>query len=213
MPLSPLQAIICTDQPVGSYDPLRAEVVPEVLDIDGLQLPQRVPLVDSHRKDSVRNVLGSVDSLRRTTEAGLKAVRGLLHFTDANRATWQLYEGGHVDALSVGARRLAIRRHADGSVTVTKSELVEVSTVVKGADPAARVVRRLGGELTGEQRYTLHRDGILDKLFNDDPIDGEPEYQQELVVLRRCFPDANIADLCRRAVAEVDRRNSRRYWR
>ena len=59
-----------TERPVNVWDWEKWDVVPEVLRVDGVQLPAsgQVPLLDTHDGTSVQNVLGSFGAFR--TEEG-----------------------------------------------------------------------------------------------------------------------------------------------
>jgi len=63
----PMTAVIATENPVDRYDESRDMVIREVLTMDGLKLrggKNQMPIVDSHDRSSVANVLGSVRRMR-----------------------------------------------------------------------------------------------------------------------------------------------------
>ena len=197
-----LQAVVATEAPVETFDPVAGTYVDEILSVAGMELPNQVPLLDSHSRDSVRHVLGSVNNLRKTTEQGVgRVVRGTLNFVESARSVYELYAGGHLSDVSVAARRLEIRRNDDNSRTVTRSRLTEVSTVILGADSNAVIVKKRASDVTGEQLYRLHQTGLLEEFYEDEDL------QQEMLVLRRCFPDEPFVDLLFRADAEITKRS------
>ena len=68
-----VDVIAATEQPVRVFDTQRFEVVEEVLLMSGLELPEsgRVPLLDSHDRSSVKDVLGALgDSSRLASMDG-----------------------------------------------------------------------------------------------------------------------------------------------
>src|SRR5215207_9339720 len=56
------EATLSTGAPVERFD--TRGTFDEVLDVRGAQLPESVPLLDSHNRDSVDRVIGSVGTLR-----------------------------------------------------------------------------------------------------------------------------------------------------
>jgi hypothetical protein len=62
-----IPVIIATETPVERYNPDTGEVYQEILDMQGVQFRanrQQLPIVDSHDRSTVRNVLGSIRNLR-----------------------------------------------------------------------------------------------------------------------------------------------------
>ena len=59
--------VVATENPVERYDSSRGIVLREVLEMDGIELRggrNQLPIVDSHDRSTVANVLGSVRNLR-----------------------------------------------------------------------------------------------------------------------------------------------------
>ena len=58
-----IQVVIATETPVDRYDDETGEVVKEILDMDGVTFrtdKHQLPIVDSHNRSTIRNVVGSV---------------------------------------------------------------------------------------------------------------------------------------------------------
>ena len=62
-----VEVVIATENPVERYDEYRGIVVREILEMDGIVFRggrTQLPIVDSHDRSSVANVLGSVRNMR-----------------------------------------------------------------------------------------------------------------------------------------------------
>lgn len=94
-----VRAVIATDAAVPMWDWERMEYVDEVLVIEGAELPGKVPLVDTHRVDSVQAVLGSTRDFSR--EAGELLAWNYFGSTDAARDAFDLVQEGHVTDNSI----------------------------------------------------------------------------------------------------------------
>lgn len=132
--------VLATDAPVPTYDFQRADVVNEVMRIDGVEMPKQIPLLDSHERESVRSVLGSIRDLRKDFVDGLNRIVGTAYFAadPVSVRAFEMYADGHLEDFSVGARRLE-SRYEGKTKTVLRSRLFEGSAVVAGADPNAKV--------------------------------------------------------------------------
>lgn len=151
-----LRWILTTEAPATVFDWERFDLVSEVLLVDGLVLPatKQVPLLDSHSRYSVDDVLGSVTDIRAAEAGGYAAVDGLVRFASDERAqrVLQLVRDGHLTDGSVGYRvdravwvpegeQAAIRgRVFEGPVKVSYEwSLKEFSALPIGADALAKV--------------------------------------------------------------------------
>jgi hypothetical protein len=97
-----VEAVIATDQPVTVYDYRTGELIDEVLRMDGLEVPVRVPMLANHSRWSLDDVFGSA----RSIEASAHEVKGRLHFArdvDSDKA-WQKVKDGHLSDVSAGYR-------------------------------------------------------------------------------------------------------------
>ena len=158
-----LRWILTTEAPATVFDWERFDFVSEVLLMDGLVLPatKQVPLLDSHSRYSVDDILGSVTDIRAAEAGGYAAVDGLVRFASDERAqrVLQLVRDGHLTDGSVGYRvdravwipegeQAAIRgRVFDGPLKVShKWSLREFSATPIGADALAKVRSLCTGE-------------------------------------------------------------------
>ena len=151
-----------TEQPVNVWDWEKWDVVPEVLRMDGVQLPAsgQVPLLDTHDGTSVQNVLGSFGAFR--TEEGQLIGRATFSGVQAGADAFRRVAEGHITDVSVGYEVLASTWVENGAtatvegveytgpVRVTTAwKLFEVSLCPVGADDRAKVrgkIINIGGQ-------------------------------------------------------------------
>lgn len=190
--------VLATESPVPVYDVSRMEMVDEVIVMDGMDLPRQLPLVDSHNRDSVRNVLGSI----RDLEISDSRLIGRAYFSsDENgRQAFQNYADGHLTDFSIGARRLE-QEYEGKTRYVTRSQPVEGSAVIVGADPnatASVAVRAyfdsesLKGEAMADLRTRLIARGMPETIegdamleWMDSQLETSPETEQEETIERQ----------------------------
>jgi HK97 family phage major capsid protein len=101
--LNCVRAVIATEDPTEVWDWEQMDIVTEVLQADGMVLPEgrsQVPLLDSHMRYSVQNQLGSVRDF--AADAGL--VQGTVFFdsTELSQQACTKAKEGHLTDLSAG---------------------------------------------------------------------------------------------------------------
>lgn len=131
--------VLATEAPVPVFDLMQRAVVNEVLRMDGMEIPQQVPLIDTHDRGTIRNVLGSI----RELEVKDGQLVGRAFFSKDAQPTFDLYQERHLTDFSVGAQVNQLERDDDGNRTVTRSRLLEGSAVVAGQDPNAKATHAL----------------------------------------------------------------------
>ena len=140
-----VEAVMATENPVTVMDYQRWEPIDEILRMDGLTPPSQVPLLDSHSRYSVANVLGSTREIR--VENG--QLVGCRHFADDQQSldAWKKVAGGHVTDGSIG---YSIAR--GGATVIKPGERGIVKGKTYTADPARslRVVHK----------WSLHEDSV-----------------------------------------------------
>lgn len=153
-----VQAVIASESPVAVRDFRTGEPIDEVLMIAGLRTPDQVPLLDSHMRFGIGNVLGSTRGFHREKDKDKGRILTADNFfadTESGREAFQLVLEGHVRDFSIGYRVTAFadiepRQSADiGGRKFTagdrmlrvslRAEVKENSLVSIGADPIARV--------------------------------------------------------------------------
>jgi HK97 family phage prohead protease len=134
-----LRAIISTGAPVTRRD--YEGVYSERLDIAGVELAERIPVLNSHRSFDVRDVIGTVLKVERVGEQ-LEAVIRLSRRADVDELAADIADG-ITSGVSIGyaVTKWLEEESADGARTKTATEwrLVEVSIVAVPADDAARI--------------------------------------------------------------------------
>jgi hypothetical protein len=146
-----VEFVLATEEPARVWDWERFDVVNEVIVASGVNLPKnkQIPLLNSHDRSSIDNILGSVRDIRTEGDK----VTGRLYFSKdeaAQRALNKIREG-HLDSGSVGYEQsqsvwvpagessVVNGRSYTGPVLVTKAwNLKEFSLVAIGADPNAK---------------------------------------------------------------------------
>lgn len=165
-----VDVVLATDNRVTVYDMERYEPIEEILQADGAELPEQVPMLDSHNRWQLDAVLGSLRNLRIQNNQVVATAYFAEGIERADKA-WKMVRQGHLRAISVGYRSLKyteIEPNASreiGGTTYTAGRVRlrvthkwaphEGSLVVIGADPAATV-------------------------RNDHPLHGDAQMNQQL---------------------------------
>jgi hypothetical protein len=148
-----VRAVIATDSPSFSKDAKSGDVLYEVLRMDGVMLPDQIPLVDTHMMGSVRALLGSI----RELEVRDGELIGRVLISSAEESIWQKVVEGHIRDISV--RRMAFesvsvppgqQRTVAGQpytapaarrlIVVTRWEPIEGSLTARGSDSRAKIL-------------------------------------------------------------------------
>lgn len=159
---------LATEQPVIMFDWQMRDFWPEVLLMDGMVPPaiKQVPLLDSHQRFSVKNILGSVRDFAVVDGGEYSAVEGKAYFSSveyAQEALTKVREGYLTDG-SVGygysdtsvvyvgeEQEVEIKGKAFfGPVKViTEWQLLEFSPCPIGADSLAKAKDIISGDQDG----------------------------------------------------------------
>lgn len=177
--------ILATENPVRVYDYETDKVVDEVLRIDPMEVPDRVPMIDSHDRGSVRSVIGSMRDFEKVD--GELRCRAYFGSDPESQRIAGLYREGHLDGFSVGASALQVDRDSDGNREITRSQLIEGSAVVVGADPAAvsmavRAYLDPQGLETEQMANKVHEAAFRKLVERGLPEDATPEQIAEFEV-------------------------------
>lgn len=157
-----VEFILATEEPARVWDWERFDVIREVIAADGVIVPKngQIPLVDSHDRSTIDNILGSVREIRRE---GAEVI-GRLYFanSDAAKRAAEMIKEGHLDSGSVGYEQNETQwinagesvvyngRSFSGPMLLTRKwSLKEFSLVAIGADPNAKA--RAEAESAAEQ--------------------------------------------------------------
>ncbi len=149
-----IEAVLSTEQPVLMWDWDRWEAIDEILLASGRQVAENVPLLDSHKFETINRVLGHVENIRTEVTDTV----GLMLF-DANDPeavkAFNKYRGNHATDVSVGYVVTAFIEVKPGESTTIEGrtftagirrlriatgwKLNELSAVARGADSKAKV--------------------------------------------------------------------------
>ena len=130
--------VLATDAPIEVYSQERMDVIREKIELGGMEFGAQVPLIDSHERETVRNVIGSIRDLQ--VRDGKLIGRAYFASDQASRDIYEKYRDGHLTDFSVGASVIDGYYNEDGDRIVTRSRLTEGSAVVAGQDPNAKVM-------------------------------------------------------------------------
>ena len=174
--------VLATEDPVVTYDKSSMRVVEQSLRLDGMEIPNQVPMVDTHERQSVSRVLGSIRDLK--VEEGKLIGRAYFASDEMSRAAFEKYADGHLTDFSVGA--LIMKREYQGkSMFVTRSKLVEGSAVVAGQDKNAKAVFAMRALAEPEELRKEIMDKELMKLLVERGLDSEASDKQVLEFVER----------------------------
>ena len=132
-----------------------------------------VPLVWQHQHKDVSNVLGHADLEVR--EDGVYAYAYLNH-SDAGRTAREMIRNGDVKALSIYATHVKAKGN-----DVVHGELVEVSIVLRGANPGAYIdqISITHGDEGDEVEAVMYTDAQIDFVsYSDEDEDEEPDVEE-----------------------------------
>jgi len=183
-----VQVVVATENPVERYDSDRGITVREVLEMDGLRMrggSVQLPIVDSHDRGSVSNVLGSVRDLAVVEDEFV----GRAYFARDSRSqdAFQKLADGHLTDFSITAapgevgfvergQQYTTRR---GSVIDGPADIVsawtptDASLVATGADERS-VVRRSYTEIPDEVNRAMD-ESLIASLVSMGLPDGLSE--------------------------------------
>lgn len=134
-----LRAIISVGAPVVRQD--YDGPYTEVLDLDGFELAERIPFLNSHKAYDLENVIGAVQSVERVGNA-LEATIKLSGRKGVEDLAADIADG-IIGSISIGYRVFdwTETENDDGSrtKTATRWQILEVSAVAIPADPAAHI--------------------------------------------------------------------------
>lgn len=144
-----VDVVVLTERAVTTWDSSRKEAIPEVVLMSGAEIPPggRIPLLDSHQRDTVDAIKGSVADLR---VEGDQLVGRAIFAVDAEMEFAKVRDG-HLTDVSGGFVPIETRRIPRGKTEVidgrefvgpmnviTKWRIKEASLTPIGADSAAR---------------------------------------------------------------------------
>jgi len=179
-----IEMVLATEEPVLTYDKTSMRVVQQSLKMDGMEIPLKgqVPMVDTHERQSVSRVLGSIRDLR--IDGGRLIGRAYFASDDMSRAAFEKYADGHLTDFSVGAQVLE-REYQGKAMNITRSKLIEGSAVVAGQDKNAKAVFAMRALAEPEEVRKEVMNEELRKLLVERGLDAEANDKETLEFLER----------------------------
>lgn len=148
-----VEVVIATENPVERWDDNSQQAIPEILKMSGVKFrgdKKQLPIVDSHDRSSVANVLGSVRNLR--IDRGQLVGDAIFAGDQRSQDAYQKLIDGHLTDFSITAtprqvhrvKRGEVYREADNEVEgpadiVTEWIPTDASLVAAGADETSTV--------------------------------------------------------------------------
>lgn len=170
-----VEVVVASENPVERYDSERDSVIREILLMDGVEFRtdrMQLPIVDSHDRSTVRNVLGSVRNIR-VDGSQLIGDATFARDTDSQDAYQKLLDG-HLTDFSITAtpkQVLAVRRGETYSLRgepiegpadiVTRWMPTDASLVAAGADETS-TVRDL------QRSYFFNGDDLMKRALTEE---------------------------------------------
>jgi len=148
-----VEVVIATENPVERYDENTGQAIPEILKMSGVKFrgdKKQLPIVDSHDRSSVANVLGSVRNLR--IDRGKLVGDAVFAGDQRSQDAYQKLIDGHITDFSITATPRNVHRVKRGEVyrqdesdiegpadIVTEWVPTDASLVAAGADETSTV--------------------------------------------------------------------------
>lgn len=147
-----VEVVLATEDPIVSTDLRTGEAFMEVLRMDGAEIPEQIPLLDTHDRKSVRATMGSIRSIRIDDDQMIAR----LFVSTAEERVWTKIKERHICDVSVGSQSLEATAIQPGSqrvvngktyeapldkpvVITTRWRPAEGSLTWKGSDPRATI--------------------------------------------------------------------------
>lgn len=169
-----VEAVIATENPVEVYDWRSGEIIEEVLLARGADIPEQLPLLASHNRWNLDQVLGSVREIRiEEAKGGGEQLVGRLFFAKGDEAAeraWNKVSQGHLTDVSVGYRVDQDKSHiiaAGQKATVAGREFKARKRnmrIVARWSPKETSVVPIGADAAAKTRSSSHRSKFMDEL-------------------------------------------------
>jgi hypothetical protein len=158
-------------------------------------LPSRIPLLDSHRRDSVDSIIGYCDNIR--SENG--TIRATIHVSDSRPDVLQKIRDGSIASTSIGFSAATWRDQTENGQRIRVADSItlhEASLVCLGADTGARL-RSLATTLN-----------VPDSYVSELQTRGLNEEQQRNAIIQRAAERNPVVDTRVPATVTRDGRDS-----
>ena len=148
------EAVLSHQHPVEVFSFRVFDIIDELLLVRGFEFEEKIPLLDSHERNSIEDQIGSISNMR----VDGKDFLGTLHLSETERAEigYKLVRSGDLDSVSVGyriLRREEIEKGTffeidgerfDGPLEIAhQTRIFEASLLPIGADEKAKIRKTL----------------------------------------------------------------------
>lgn len=149
-----VEVVIASETPVERWDESRGDVFHEILSMDGVQFrneKRQLPIVDSHDRSTVRNVLGSVRNLRIE---GNELVGDAMFAADADsQNAFRKLRDGHLTDFSITAQPNESQSIRRGEVGIFRgAEVNGPATIVSRWTPSDASLVAAGADVNSTVR-------------------------------------------------------------
>jgi hypothetical protein len=170
-----VEVVVASENPIERYDAERDSVIREILLMDGVEFRtdrMQLPIVDSHDRSTVRNVLGSVRNIRKE---GTQLVGDATFARDSDsQSAYEKLLDGHLTDFSITATPKQITSVRRGETYSLRGEIIEgpadivtrwmptdASLVAAGADETS-TVRDL------RRSYFINGDDLMKRALTEE---------------------------------------------
>ena len=170
-----VEVVVASENPIERYDSERDSVIREILLMDGVEFRtdrMQLPIVDSHDRSTVRNVLGSVRNIRKE---GTQLVGDATFARDSDsQSAYEKLLDGHLTDFSITATPKQITSVRRGETYSLRGEIIEgpadivtrwmptdASLVAAGADETS-TVRDL------RRSYFINGDDLMKRALTEE---------------------------------------------
>jgi len=183
-----IRGVVATELPVVVMDWARWEPIREALIVDGGNIPDKVPLLDTHSRFEVSNIKGSVTNFDFEADEKLGMIlTGDNVFSKTAESEFTLAKEGHLDSTSIGYRvyesesvtlapgmsveidgRKFTNDYADKLPLVIRKkwDLLENSLVPIGADKAAKFRSMFTSDVKSAPIESDEKSNIINEIRN-----------------------------------------------
>lgn len=179
-----IRGVLTTEQPAVVFDWYKWRAIREIMLIDGMEVPEKMPLLDAHSRWAVSDIKGSVTNISRVKDAKLgKIYEADNVFSTTAEKEFTLAKEGHLTSTSIGYEifpkesveiEFGEQKEVNGVlykndysdklplVIRLKSRIFENSLVPIGADKAAKFRSMFSGQEESAEDKELERQQLAD---------------------------------------------------
>lgn len=187
-----VRVTLATEEPVEVFDWERWEVVREVLLISGCELPDQIPLLDSHDRSTIDKVLGSLRDFTKV-DGRLEAMMSFTSVDEGAKAETKVREG-HVTDLSAGYRQIeSVWIEKNTKAVVNGREFTGPLRVTVRWQPKEGSLTPIGADVKSKVRSLLMSEQVRKELESRGLATTASD-EQAMEFLQRTLKQSNSND-------------------